>query len=270
MGPGHVSFPNAIIAGAPRSGTTTLFAALRTHPDVFCPRAKELHFFDRNWENGADWYAAQFCDAGPGQIKVEATPLYLSNSQAMRRISSLCPEALLLAVLRNPVERLHSHFYYRKARGLDFGTIEQAIERELSEDPKAFPYLAIGLYAHQLSNADELGLAQPVSVHWYDDLVNDPVTFADGIAAALGIDPAGLRLEGLRVNSADKFRSVRVRRIAKVLPRVISNGIGRLNRREVTYPALTTHVRNRLVEYYRSDIGRLGTRTGRDLSHWVE
>ncbi|MDQ1694823.1 MAG: hypothetical protein QOJ03_176, partial [Frankiaceae bacterium] len=52
--------PTFLIAGAQRCGSTTLFSLMRQHPQLFLARPKELHFFDRYWDRGIDWYRSQF------------------------------------------------------------------------------------------------------------------------------------------------------------------------------------------------------------------
>ena len=266
----HVRLPGAIIVGAPRSGTTTLYAALRAHPEVFAADGKELHFFDHHWDQGVRWYSSHFDRAQPEQLAVEATPMYLSNPIAMNRISSLCPKAQLIAILRHPVERMHSHFFYLRARGLDSGTIEDAVNREVAGKPRGFPYLRIGLYHQQLTHANSLGLEHPVSVLWYEDLADDPLGMAAHLAGVLQVSVGSLELHGRRVNSADQFRSIRLRRAAKRWPTSIRGAIARVNRREVEYPPLNEMTRRRALEFVRDDVHQLSVLTGRNLDHWLE
>ena len=262
--------PDSIIVGAPRSGTTTIFAALRDHPGVFAAGGKELHFFDRHWEKGAPWYSSHFERAQHEQVAIEATPMYLSNPLAMSRISLVCPRATLIAILRHPVERMHSHFYYRRARGLDSGTIEDAAAHEIAGEFGAFPYLDIGRYHRQLVHSNSLGIEHPVCVLWYDDLADHPQRTAAHLADMLGISAGPLDLDGRRVNSADKFRSIRLRRVAKRWPASVHGAIARINRREVAYPPLGAMTRRKALEFVRDDVNRLGELTSRNLEHWLE
>lgn len=256
------------LSSAPRSGTTMLFAALRAHPEVFAAVGKELHFFDHHWDDGVAWYASQFEQAQPHQVAVEATPMYLSNPVATSRISSVCPQAVLIAILRHPVERMHSHFYYRRARGLDSGTIEDAVDREIAGDAGAFPYLGIGRYHEQLLHAESLGLEHPVCVLWFEDLADDPLGMEAHLAGVLGVSPELLKLDGRPVNSADQFRSVRLRRVLKRWPASVQGVVGRFNRREVAYPPLDDITRRIALEFVRDDVDRLGESTGRNLARW--
>ncbi|PSI00093.1 hypothetical protein C7K08_15015, partial [Synechococcus lacustris str. Tous] len=73
------SLPEALIIGAPKSGTTSLAAALSTHPQLWMHPRKELHFLDGRWEWGQSWYRCQFpvFQAAAQIIRLEATPNYL-------------------------------------------------------------------------------------------------------------------------------------------------------------------------------------------------
>jgi hypothetical protein len=237
---------------------------------VFAADGKEMHFFDQHWDRGVDWYSQQFERAQPGQLTIEATPMYLSNPVAMTRISSVCPHAALIAILRHPIDRMHSHFYYRRARGLESGTIEDAVAREIACEADAFPYLGIGLYCQQLVRANSLGLERPVCVLWYDDLANDPKGVATQLAEFLGISPGLIKLDGRRVNAADQFRSVRLRRASKRWPASMQAALARVNRREVAYPPLDGATRGKALDYFHGDIAQLAQLTGRDLALWLE
>lgn len=102
------NLPEALIVGAPKCGTTSLAGWLTQHPRVFVHPRKELHFFDNRWAWGADWYRCQFPRfdaAGPGIVRLEATPNYLQLADVPERAWQLMPEARLIVLLRHPVER---------------------------------------------------------------------------------------------------------------------------------------------------------------------
>ncbi len=146
--------PNFVIIGAPRSGTTSLSAYLGTHPQVFMSREKELHFFDRRFHRGIEWYARQFARA-KGKIGIgEATPRYMYGAEAIARMYELLPETKLIAILRNPVDRAYSHYWHFRARGwepLDFARAIAAEERgEQDHSRTRRSYLEDGRYLKYL------------------------------------------------------------------------------------------------------------------------
>ncbi|MFZ3484032.1 sulfotransferase domain-containing protein [Sphingomonas sp. 3-13AW] len=121
-----------LVVGAQKCGTTWIHHVLSQHPDVFIPPAKELHFFNRAPVPGREqgWYAAQFADAAPGQLRGECTPNYLWNHVDPRdekvpgefhdfapRLAELRPQLRLVATLRNPVDRAVSAFHHHINQG---------------------------------------------------------------------------------------------------------------------------------------------------------
>jgi len=158
--------PDFLILGAQKAGTTALYAYLRWHPDVTGPSFKEVSFFDRHYAQGERWYRAHL-PLRRRALVGEASPSYLFHPQAPERVARLLPEARLIALLRNPVERAFSHYQHEVAFGREPLSFEEAIDREdermrgelehMLRDPSYFShawwnytYVARGRYAEQL------------------------------------------------------------------------------------------------------------------------
>ncbi len=110
---GSRRLPDFIILGAQRAGTSSLYYYLSQHPQILPAVRKELHFFDDHYRRGLGWYRSQFPTRGArGTITGEATPYYLSHPHAPARIQRLLPQARLIVLLRNPVERAISHYFF--------------------------------------------------------------------------------------------------------------------------------------------------------------
>ncbi|QBX56363.1 hypothetical protein EXE58_13395 [Nocardioides seonyuensis] len=108
------------IVGVQKSGTTTLAWALRQHPDVCRPPRKEIHFFDRE---DYDWdspdYARDYTAprrAARHRMMGDATPTYLFWPHALERMHDYRPDMPLIAIFRDPLERLFSHWAHLRAR----------------------------------------------------------------------------------------------------------------------------------------------------------
>ncbi len=169
--------PDWVIIGTQKGGTTSLYEYLVTHPDVGGAAKKEVHFFDQKWDKGVDWYRAHFPSRlhaqrmerrnGRPYFAVEGTPYYMFHPAVPERVRAVLPEARLLAVLRNPVDRALSHYHHERRARRETLSFEEAIERETERlgaaesDPEhADPamrkhhwrhsYLARGRYAEQL------------------------------------------------------------------------------------------------------------------------
>lgn len=153
---GQRSLPDFVILGAQKAGTTSLYSYLSQHPQI-CPSAfKEVHFFDLYYEKGISWYRAHFpalADLDPTQITGEATPYYLFHPLAAKRMSAVLPNAKLIILLRNPVDRAISHFYHEVQRGKEYLSLEQALRAEDGRLAKELPKLILNSqyrsFAHQ-------------------------------------------------------------------------------------------------------------------------
>ena len=159
--------PDFLVLGAQKAGTTALYAYLRWHPGITGPSWKEVSFFDRHWWRGEGWYRGQFPLRSGGQIVGEASPSYLFHPLAPERARTLVPDARLIALVRNPVDRAYSQYQHAVALGREPLSFEDALAAEdertrgevdrLVADPRAFSgawwdhtYVARGRYAEQL------------------------------------------------------------------------------------------------------------------------
>lgn len=103
--------------GAQRAATTWLHKCLKRHPQIRLPTSKkEVHFFNREYERGLDWYYSQFGRRESNQIVGEITPNYLNVEEAAERIQCHFPETKLFCILRDPLHRAHSSFELQRAR----------------------------------------------------------------------------------------------------------------------------------------------------------
>ena len=129
--------PDFFILGAPKCGTTSLSNALSRHPDIYIPSIKEVGFFsnEENWEKGIEWYESHFDLSNSESLVGEATPHYLHAPKAPQRIARVCPEARLIAMVRDPVERARSHYWFRRWHGTESRPLRRAFEEELERFP---------------------------------------------------------------------------------------------------------------------------------------
>lgn len=124
--------PNFVVIGTTKGGTTSLYEYLRTHPDIFLPATKEPRFFtvEDNWHRGVEWYKSNF-DAAAGETAVgEVSPcytLYPALSGVPERMARLIPNARLVYVVRQPIERMCSHYLEHVAHGRQRRPITEAL-----------------------------------------------------------------------------------------------------------------------------------------------
>lgn len=162
--------PGAIVIGTQKGGTSSMFRYLLQHPQYFGAINKEVHFFDYRYEKGLPWYQAMFpLRSGLPEQSVtgEASPFYMYHPLVPARVAESLPQAKLIVLLRNPVDRALSHYYHNVRRGRSQLPILEAFDREqelIAEEkarlqkreifkPSNFRYFAYterGLYAEQL------------------------------------------------------------------------------------------------------------------------
>lgn len=252
--------PTYLIAGAMRSGTTSLNAYLREHPDVFVARLKEVHFFDENYHRGVEWYQEHFVDAGDSIAVGEASPAYLYFPEVAERIANTLPEVKILVLLRDPVTRAHSHYWHNRSVGRERLTFEEALEAENSRvsrsdrDRARYSYADRGNYARQLENMLRHIPREQILVQTFDELKTDPVTLYKRTCGFIGVSedflPENL---GAVTNAYVEYRSTELRDRTKKLPRKVRNAIALLNRKstdryEPPSEAAIRHVRDKTAE----------------------
>lgn len=122
--------PDFLGIGTQKGGTTSLHRWLSKQPEVFLPDQKELHYFDLNFDRSINWYKNYFTKAKFNQTCGEITPFYLFHPKVPKRIYEILPNARLIILLRDPVERTISHYWHARKRGFETLSPEKAIEAE--------------------------------------------------------------------------------------------------------------------------------------------
>ena len=183
--------PDFLIVGAQKAGTTALYAYLRWHPRLTGPAWKEVGYFDRHYKRGVRWYRGHFPARSRGRLVGEASPGYLFHPLAPQRVAETVPEAKLVALLRDPVDRALSHYHHEVALGREPLGFEDALAAEpertrgqterLLRDPDYWSpawwdhtYLARGRYAEQLERWFAVFRREQLLVLATEELAADP------------------------------------------------------------------------------------------------
>src|SRR5215208_2410643 len=128
--------PDFVVLGTQKGGTSFFYTLLTEHPLVRRAAAKELHFFDNKFAEGVGWYRRCFSEGeqvdGHRTITGEASPSYLFEQQVPERMAQIVPEARLIALLRNPVDRAYSHYQMEVRRGKEARSFEDATQEEMT------------------------------------------------------------------------------------------------------------------------------------------
>jgi hypothetical protein len=300
--------PNFFIIGAPKCGTTSLYEYLKGHPQVFMSVVKEPCYFSADlamdhsgnflvYERDAKLYDDLFAEAGDAKIIGEGSTRYLYSHDAARLIHAASPDARIVAMLRNPVDMIHSlHAHKLAAWTEDLDDFEQALDAEADRaqgrripefsNPKLSTYRDRARYGEQLPRwFDEFGRDR-VKVIIFEDMVRDPATQFRELLEFLDIDPTYVPPSFTAYNSAHGARSRLMRRILNgrvpqwfvwtFLPRVIGDrrtrGVVRgfrhswFHRKPISRGKLTPELRARLETDFAPDVARLSALLGRDMS----
>jgi hypothetical protein len=268
--------PTFIIAGAMRSGTSSLNSYLRDHPEVAVSRPKEVHYFDVNFDLGQEWYLGHFEGSEHATAVGEATPDYLYDLEAPGRIAAVVPGVRILLLLRDPAERAYSHYWHNVAVGKESLGFEEALAAEPEriaggdEARAAYSYVDRGRYGPQVERLLSVIPAGQVLAQTFDDLTSDPVAVFRRTCAFIGVDPASEPASlGEQVNAFTRYRSPAVRNAAKVLPKRLRDAVGRVNRVESSeYEPLTPAMRER-VEVMIGDANRDVARLTGVAASWL-
>ncbi|XP_060883792.1 heparan sulfate glucosamine 3-O-sulfotransferase 3B1b [Labrus mixtus] len=176
-GSGSKKLPQAIIIGVKKGGTRALLEFLRVHPDIRAVGA-EPHFFDRNYDNGLEWYRDLMPKTLEGQITMEKTPSYFVTREAPARISAMSRDTKLIVVVRDPVTRAISDYTQTLSKKPDIPSFESLTfkNRTTGLIDTSWSAIQIGIYAKHLDN-------------WLQYFPMDQILFVSG--ERLISDPAG-------------------------------------------------------------------------------
>jgi hypothetical protein len=280
--------PNFVIVGAMKCGTSSLAKWLGDHPDAWVVPEKELHFFNQGWERGLPWYESRFT-ASNGQARVgEASPTYLVDLDCHDRMASVLPDARLIAMVRDPVDRAYSHYWHWRERMGETRTFEQVVDDELAgrpgadrlvwnpERPEEYSYLGPGVYLKQLQHLASRFERGQLKVIVFDDLSEKPDEVFRDVCRFLELGVEQVPESVGRVENSFRYYYprwlwaffVRVR-IGRFIPARAAGALYRaMVRAGDPYPPMDPAVRARLGSWYADDNRALGQWLGRDLSYW--
>jgi len=270
--------PNFLIIGVQKGATTWFAKSLGEHSDIFMVDQKETHFFDRHFENGVDWYEAQFKNWSGQRAIGEATPGYIYYKDIPAKIrTTLGNKVKLIVSLRHPVDRAYSAFWMFLSRGVipadsDFRTLfyqgDHGLQKrgyyfeQLSRYLKYFPRenLLILIYEEMRENSQQ-ALSRGLEFLKADSQFL-PDTLNAKVNKRIDMSMFHHQIWGLR-------------RALRMLPRSVEKPLSSFGRhilkwwpKQKTYEPLAEDLRQELFNEYNPDIEQLENLLGRDLSIW--
>lgn len=187
-------WPNFFIVGAAKAGTTSLYAWLKQHPQVFMSRVKEPHFFSsdlvktpRFVVKPLDKYLRLFENASKFKAIGEASASYFPFGEVVaRRIKESVADAKIIILLRDPVERAHAHYLMYWRTGRDSRTFYEALRSS------GFSKIYIQTYAKPVREWLEVIGEENVLILLFEELRDNPRGLLRKVANFLDIDEAAV------------------------------------------------------------------------------
>ena len=298
--------PTFLVIGAGKSGTTSVHQYLRQNPSVSLPKRKETHFFvlDQDGEQAPqlffgkehenpvynlEEYLADFEKPGPGKIMGEVCPSYLFYPNTAKNIRARIPDARLICILRNPIDRFYSNFNFLSSKeqqkqgfrmqtsSEDFDTLTLNLNQPNSVEIDRL--LEIGKYSVGLKRYYDVFPKSQIKVFLFDDLLKTPVKLMNELAEFAGIPPFEYDVS-MKFNRSGNLRffwfykTFRGSQFAKtmqsLLPPLLYQRIRVVSERLAFSNAnpMSKKSQARLQQYYRDEINELEKLIDRDLSDW--
>lgn len=297
--------PNFVVIGAAKAGTTSLYHYLNQHPQVYMGSRKEPNFFAfgeaplPEWQGPSfdllrkyivmtmDDYLMLFADV-KNELAIGEASVTNFQPRACERIQHYLPNAKLIAIIRQPADRIYSFYSFLLSRGHEpLNSFAKALKMEKTGHRDHWMpwlrYVEEGFYYTRIKNFYNHFPREQIRIYLYDDWQREPLTILRDIFRFIGVDDHFIPNTSVRHNISRLPRSPRLLRFLRNPNHPLKNALKplvpfpirqRLVRTLRTVnltkpPPLDPHLRRQLTERYRDDIRRLETLIERDLSAWL-
>ncbi len=287
--------PNFLVVGTQKAGTTAMYSVLRQHSQIFLPETKEIHYFDKKFEKGFDWYIENFNGARPKHIAIgEITPNYMYDENVPQRIfSNLGENIKLIFIFRNPADRAFSNYKMNIQRNNETNTFKKAIELDLQriknneQYPVVFHYIKRGFYDEQVTRfLKYFDKKNILFLLFKKDLIDNRRKTFKLIYEFLGINDENIPVN-VKITPNVTHRSSKIEKILNT-----SNGINKFAKKIIPDKVFRTNIKYFLTkinqkptakiselneikpylinEIYRNSILNMQNLINADLSNWLK
>ena len=286
-----MSTPIFFVVGAAKAGTTSVYHYLKQHPEIHLhPFKDEACYFCERY--GMPITLDEFRDLmtpknSQALASGDVCSAYLADPAAAEEIAQAYPDAKIIMILRNPVDRAYSLYQWMTCAGYEYlPSFRDALEQErdrlarklkgpelITRCKRIYLYFQSGLYSRQVQRYLERFPRERILILRYDDLQRDGVAFMQGIYAFLGVRADFVPTIRIH-NRAARPWSIRYayfcrRWLTRFLPGKLIPFLMRLNPvRPATIP-LDNELRTRLLRRYAGDIRSTAALTGLDIQSWL-
>ncbi|MFV8816189.1 sulfotransferase family protein [Haliea sp. E17] len=287
-------FPNFLVVGASKSGTSSLYHYLKQHPEIGLSSVKETQFFncDEIFGLGVDRFVDLYFDCSSSCKAIgDITPSYLVRGEkVLPRILSVYGDKppKIVVIMREPVSRAWSHYLHKVRSGEENLSFEDAIAREeerIEADPGGWwGYRNEGNYEHFIQKWLQVIPRKNFLFITTEELADDPENVLSRLYRHVGVDPFFRAPDMSRKNVGGQIRSrwllgmiarqgVTKRIIKSIFPyrmrqKMKSRLIAYNTKTTTPEIEMTTEVRKQLAEFYIESNSRLAQTIGRELDEW--
>jgi len=293
-------FPNLFVPGAAKCGTTTLHDLLNCHPDICMSVVKEPVYWNSEGiqnEKRANWYRKLF---GNSEAKIlgESTTSYMYFPEFISNVSKLFPSSpKFIFILRNPIDRCHSHYWWLKGRGQEKRTFSEAMQSDLNRSLERYGYLPnyyyhFGLYGKNIKRFMDAFGKDAIKIITLEELQNDRLKTLNSCFTYLGVSEMN-SIPDIRSNETVKLKypklfhfinktasgKYRYTKIAKYL--ISRERIDRIKRKlkkmryfkgseKLEYDDLSNEERKWIKSIYEEDVKLLKHISGLSYDQWTD
>jgi len=281
-------WPNLFIVGAPKAGSTSFYNYLKEIPGIYMSPIKETDYFSINLYPKNDHsrqirdkkqYLGLFEKVKDEKIVGEASVSYLSNPEAPKLIHQVVPSARIIISLRDPIDRVFSHYLMQVRYGRLKTSFHEQLQIELKHrtsyiEPGMKP--EVGLYFQNVKRYLDIFSRDQVKIIIFEDLIKNTKGIVEEILRFLGINYSLNDFEGLVENpfvvprtQAAKYilGSITARKIAKqIIPKSTRRFLGqKVLATKQPKPKMDDDDKETLIKFYQDDAQKLQTLIERKL-----
>lgn len=313
----NTKLPNFFVVGAAKSGTTSLYEYMKMHPQIYMAPIKETHHFSTDIDNSKfrpnyarslnkdlskflesdmregifhafvkewDQYKQLFKHVKDEKAVGEITNSYLYSAEAAKNIFKQFPDAKIIMMLRNPVDRAFSHYLMDLRIGYETEDFMTALRKDMARNPKGWGisnlYVEIGMYAEQVKRFMDVFPERQLRIYIFDDFKKDPGAVVKDMFSFLGVDP------DVPIDYSQKFNPSFIPKnkiigklntqkkvkdwLKSVLPKSVKSKFKKTFYTDKDLPKISAEERRFLADIFHEDVRQLGRLLNRDLSGWVK
>ena len=304
-----MTMPNFLIIGAAKSGTSSLYAYLKQHPQIYLCPTKETNFFafegeeinfpglrknestksyQAGFKTDLESYQQQFQPKAGETAIGETCPSYLYIPKAAERIKYYIPNVKLIVILRDPIQRAHSNFLHHiRDRVEYYENFVQALEAEEWRIQKGwwwgFHYKKVGLYYEQLKRYFDLFDGNNIRVYLYEDFKINPLLILENIFQFLGVDDTFIPDVSAKYNATAISKNRTLDALIKesspvksIYQLLVPNKLRKKLTAQLTNlnpaikPQISPELRQEMIPLFHENILKLQHLIQKDLSGWLK